>query len=269
MKTKTLLAAAICAAVGVGASGVANAATGSVLSFTLKDMDGNNQAGDFNFGSPPTQGDGFNDWAIGNPIAENCGAATTGSTHPGSGTCNTTIPFDTNIATNVFTTGFVYGGFGYVSPYVTDGTANGGALSSSITGTVDGNAANDSLLQSDLSSWDWAIDFTTYGPPPGFVPNTALFLLSPDAGTFTANILSDNNDGTFNSVLTWSHLIFDPNPSFNGQTAFWRMEGVLNTDLTAAPAVPVPSAVWLMGSGLAGLAGVARRRKQKKDETTG
>ena len=33
------------------------------------------------------------------------------------------------------------------------------------------------------------------------------------------------------------------------------------TDVPIAPAVPIPSAVWLFGSGLIGLAGFARRKK--------
>ena len=32
-------------------------------------------------------------------------------------------------------------------------------------------------------------------------------------------------------------------------------------NVTATPTVPVPAAAWLMGSGLAGLVGIARRRR--------
>ena len=41
-------------------------------------------------------------------------------------------------------------------------------------------------------------------------------------------------------------------PKFNGSTA---------DDFPQSGNVPVPAAVWLMGSGLLGLVGVARRRK--------
>lgn len=40
-----------------------------------------------------------------------------------------------------------------------------------------------------------------------------------------------------------------------------RFDGTTNDDFPMSGAVPVPAAVWLMGSGLLGLVGVARRRK--------
>ena len=61
-------------------------------------------------------------------------------------------------------------------------------------------------------------------------------------------------------------------PSWNGKTlefgvnsaaTAYTMSGVYydNLSLTGTPAVPIPAAVWLFGSGLLGLIGVARRRK--------
>lgn len=45
-----------------------------------------------------------------------------------------------------------------------------------------------------------------------------------------------------------------------GGSAF-RISGLEVSAKPAAPTVPVPAAAWLMGSGLAGLAGLSRRRK--------
>ena len=64
----------------------------------------------------------------------------------------------------------------------------------------------------------------------------------------------DMEAGTFD--ISWSSFI--TTAPFAGQTGFWHLTGTFTSE---ASAVPVPAAVWLFGSGLVGLAGVARRRK--------
>ena len=51
------------------------------------------------------------------------------------------------------------------------------------------------------------------------------------------------------------------NGPFSGYNANFDMTSVTVTAVTAPP-IPVPAAVWLFGSGLIGLVGVARRRKK-------
>lgn len=72
------------------------------------------------------------------------------------------------------------------------------------------------------------------------------------SGTMTISNLVDNGNGTFDFLAEWSSLIVGG--PFNGNTGYWDVQGT-------ATVVPVPAAVWLMGSGLLGLVGVARRRK--------
>ena len=59
--------------------------------------------------------------------------------------------------------------------------------------------------------------------------------------------------GTAEAQILLIHILTEGTP--NGGSIWWD-----NANLTASP-VPVPAAVWLFGSGLLGLVGVARRRK--------
>lgn len=77
--------------------------------------------------------------------------------------------------------------------------------------------------------------------------NGTYFLQAPDAGTMNVTY---NMDGTF--TASWSSFI--TTAPFDGQTGYWQIEGTYTV-------VPVPAAVWLFGSGLLGLVGIARRRK--------
>lgn len=74
------------------------------------------------------------------------------------------------------------------------------------------------------------------------------------SGTMTISNLTDLGGGQYSFTADWSTLI-EGGP-FNGRTGYWTMDGTASVS-----AVPVPAAVWLMGSGLLGLVGVARRRK--------
>jgi hypothetical protein len=63
--------------------------------------------------------------------------------------------------------------------------------------------------------------------------------------------VTDNGNGGY--LLSWSSKIVGG--PFNNFTGSWTMD-----IKSAAPPVPVPAAVWLFGSGLVGLVGVARRK---------
>ena len=92
-----------------------------------------------------------------------------------------------------------------------------------------------------------------------------------DMGSFYANWNGTNfNQGT-TAAMTVDVLSCDPGNlncgfdaswtstivggAFDGQTGSWNFSGTVS-------AVPVPAAAWLMGSGLVGLVGVARRRRR-------
>ncbi len=150
-----------------------------------------------------------------------------------------------NQGPGVFTTGFQFAGQPFepqTDMSATTGT-NGGAV-----GTIDD-------VTGDLVS----VDNLDFGGRFGGTAASPIFYLAPDAGTLVIE-----NGGLGVNTLTWSHTITaaeDPSFQFVGFTASWKITGQYNCGGTAGcGAVPVPAAVWLFGSGLLGLVGVARRR---------
>jgi hypothetical protein len=92
-------------------------------------------------------------------------------------------------------------------------------------------------------------------PWGGIFAGTQENFLPPDAGTLEVHFLQYLGGGDYAYKIGWSHFISadgEPMPTWPDYTAYWMLEGVMHT-------VPVPAAFWLLGSGLIGLLGVARR----------
>ncbi len=143
---------------------------------------------------------------------------------------------------------------------------------------------------------------TTEGAMPGLINNGNYFAAGVNANTaapfdFASNVsaTATGGDGYFGSNLwgnNWGGLagfndtaavgqsldfyaiIADQTPYLNGGSAAnmvyiqaanqWTLaaDGTLNYAASTPSAVPVPAAVWLLGSAMVGLVGVARRRNE-------
>lgn len=82
-------------------------------------------------------------------------------------------------------------------------------------------------------------------------------------GTFVNGIANFSWSGVYGTAYSLNYRATVPlnDPSgFGGVQYELHLEGIVNE---AAPAVPVPAAAWLLGSGLVGLVGVARRKANK------
>lgn len=134
------------------------------------------------------------------------------------------------IGSNVFTSGFDFGGTGIFMP------------------NIFGNIAAD-ITGSTLSFS--ALDF-------GGLFNGVQFNLAPNGGTGTVNVetLTNLGGGNYGVVVRYASTV--QGGSFSGFQANWRLEGVMST---ATAPIPEASTYGMMLAGL-GLVGFAVRRRK-------
>ena len=80
----------------------------------------------------------------------------------------------------------------------------------------------------------------------------------PDPGTLTVNWVVPTGLNTYDVSFVWTH-VFAWDPLDAGPDAPYHV--YLEGTITTSP-VPVPAAIWLVGSGLLGLVGVAGRKRR-------
>lgn len=123
-------------------------------------------------------------------------------------------------------------------------------IETAITVTNDAVGGDGKIKELDFSGWrvGWGdVDNINMGG------DTANFTEDTGLATITCDTASCSNSSTF--VLDYAaHVPLGDASGFGGTPYTLHLEGTVS-------AVPVPAAAWLFGSGLVGLAGVARRRK--------
>lgn len=280
---KTRIAAAVAAVIGVSATNVASAVG---LADGLYDMTINNTpySGGYDFGSDGAWNSSFTFSCL--PGTKGCGSQALyddTAAQPVNGKYSG-VPGDGVSGTvEIQVVGGAITGVGGFEFDTIPGTAGGDFAqyggSSGFTGSIDA-AGNVSLTPTGtlatvgdfpaLVDEAWNVDNFNGGTGTGsnFVPNAPNSNTAYDA--FSTGSAS-NASGTINGALyDGSTAILVKGGSvgsvwggFFGAQYFevWNVSFAKTGDVP--PAIPVPAAVWLFGSGLMGLVGVARRRKSK------
>ncbi|MGB5396178.1 MAG: laminin B domain-containing protein [Gammaproteobacteria bacterium] len=144
------------------------------------------------------------------------------------------------------------GGTYYVSPWTGDLSIENGQYLR--FGLIPGNpggswvpSTQDIIIQGNGMQLTADLAFDTIAPPPGVLISLDVLLTGATFGT---------DDTTFASVM--SNIT-----AFKIRAEYWNANGI-ESYLVAPAVVPLPAAVWLFGSGLLAIAGIAGRRNAKK-----
>lgn len=235
-KKTPMIATAVAAVLGVTA-GTAHAA--AVTGITIQDVGSSTANGPGNYSATlDGESGGFSFLNPINPASYSGASPWTGDagtgTLLGDGAANTT---------GSFSTGFTFSGSPFV-PYTFGSGLTADITSNVLTVTTldfGGNFQKDGGTNFDM-------------PPDDVFPVEVLW------------VVPRGNGSDFDVAFRWGHDITsaeDPSLLYQSKDAHWIIEGCATTSaggLCVSP-VPVPATAWLFGTGLAGLAGVARRRK--------
>ena len=113
-------------------------------------------------------------------------------------------------------------------------------------------------LEADSSAFAYILTQDSAGLDTAFVFNDSTHL-PVDWGTYTLDFLIPDIPQGMAGSLIGNTLTFGfsaTSTDYNGSAVFYD-----NISFAPVEVIPVPAAVWLFGSGLVGLVGVARRRK--------
>lgn len=144
------------------------------------------------------------------------------------------------------------------------GAAIGGGPTSTISGVGALPASNGTNFGTKSSPL-----FLPLGPSPAATetmntgPGCNGLTIATQVNAYTINTnfatLGTCTTGMTNDTVGGSPMT---SPAFSGYNANFDILSVHYNSFAATPAVPVPAAVWLFGSGLLGLVGIARRKKK-------
>ena len=154
------------------------------------------------------------------------------------------------------------------TPNVITDFSGANLIAGAIAPTFDTTVSQSSAAASSPIAWDfngggvWVNSFTTgasSGATDGAGGISGNIVITDNwnstnfdqGGAFSGTTVGDELSGSFD--IGWTSLIVGG--PFDGQTGTYNVQGTYS-------AVPVPAAVWLFGSGLVGLVGVARRRRK-------